>query len=88
MDVFLSNQVSRARPFGATTVSEWLRETPPDEGTVLIDLTRASFVDPVGLTVIAAIAEDAAAHEQDIEFRPPQAIGVRNYLSRMNLVPA
>jgi hypothetical protein len=44
-----------------------------------------NFVDAMGLVVIAAVAEDAAAAGRTVLFTPPQDHSARSYMSRMHL---
>jgi hypothetical protein len=72
-------------PFTAATLGEWSADTPADSGEVLIDMSRAQFIDCVGLATIAAVAEDAEIRGCAVRFVPPQRHSVRTYMSRMHL---
>jgi hypothetical protein len=69
----------------AATLDEWCESTPPESDEVWIDLSLTSFIDPMGLTVVAATAEAAANAGHTVRFTPPSERNVRNYMSRMHL---
>lgn len=48
-------------------------------------MSRAQFIDCMGLATIAAVAEDAEFRGCPVRFVPPQKQTVRNYMSRMHL---
>jgi hypothetical protein len=77
--------IKQLRPLTAATLASWSSATPADADSVLIDLSLVRFVDPMTLTTIAAVAEDAAASGLAVEFVPPQDQSVRNYIARMHL---
>ncbi|OMC02467.1 hypothetical protein A5733_02165 [Mycobacterium sp. NS-7484] len=73
------------RSLTAATLSNWSSGTPEDADAILIDLTHARFIDPMGLAAIAAVAEDAASRGLRVEFVAPQDQSVRRYVARMHL---
>lgn len=77
--------ISQHRSLTAATLDKWSSATPEDADSVLIDLSLATFVDPMALTTIAAVAEDASASGLDVEFVPPQDPNIRRYVARMHL---
>lgn len=56
-----------------------------DDDYVVIDLGGATFVDSLGLALIAAEAERAFHHGAPVDFTPPERASVANYMARMNL---
>ncbi len=72
-------------PFTAGTVGDWTADTPDDAAEVTIDMSRVQYIDCVGLTMIAAVAEDAANRNRRVRFVEPQQANVRSYMSRMHL---
>jgi len=74
-----------AGPFKASTLGEWSAETPADADEVVIDMSKAAFIDSMGLATIAAVAEDAANCGRALRFIEPQHHAVRTYMSRMHL---
>lgn len=72
-------------PLTANFINRWCESTPADDREVWIDLARVSWIDPMGLVVVAATAEDAAAAGRTVKFTPPTDRGVGNYMSRMDL---
>jgi anti-sigma regulatory factor (Ser/Thr protein kinase) len=77
--------INQYRSLNASTLDRWSSATPEGADSVLIDLSLATFVDPMALTTIAAVAENAAASGLDIEFVPPQDQNIRRYVARMHL---
>lgn len=77
--------INQLRSLTAATLVSWSSATAPGDDSVLIDLSLVQFVDPMALTTIAAVAEDAAASGLDVEFVPPQDQNVRRYVARMHL---
>lgn len=59
--------------------------TPTNSSQCLIDLRRATFVDPAGLVAIAVVADRAVHDGRTVEVRAPTSAGCANYLSRMDL---
>jgi len=57
----------------------------PGAPQLVIDLSGASWVQPVGLVGIAAIAESARREERQVMFLTPTDGNVANYVSRMRL---
>lgn len=73
------------RPFTSVTFREWCTNTPDDASSIKLDLASVTFIDPLGLAVVAAVAEKAAADGLAIDFVPPRADDVCRYMSRMHL---
>lgn len=72
-------------PLQVTTLSEWMSPSPAGEDSVWIDLSMVSFIDALGLAVVAAVAEDAALAGRTVKFTAPTKVSVRNYMSRMHV---
>lgn len=77
--------INQHRSLNASTLDKWTTATPEGADAVLIDLSLATFVDPMALTTIAAVAEDAAASGLGVEFVPPQDENIGRYVNRMHL---
>lgn len=71
-------------PFGSNDVHSALLPARSD-GSTLIDLTRAGFVTPAGLTTIAAFAQKAADRNRAVSVYRPENLDVANYLARARL---
>ncbi|SDI92130.1 hypothetical protein SAMN05444157_0808 [Frankineae bacterium MT45] len=70
---------------GCLTDVEFDRHLRPSEDQLLLDLTRAHFVDPFGLVSLAALTERAVRTGLDVEFRAPLDLNCANYLHRMGV---
>jgi hypothetical protein len=57
---------------------------PESSDTLVIDLSSVSFVEPVGLVGLAALAEQARKDNRNVTLISPTNSSVANYLSRMN----
>lgn len=69
---------------GATRAHSCERPIAP-QGRVVLDLRRMSWCDPVGLVMVAALAERASAQGWATELYRPSDTNVANYLGRMRL---
>lgn len=56
---------------------------PSDNDECVLDLSDATFVDPFGLVVLAALVEDARRADRAVLFRPPKDDDCATYLHRM-----
>lgn len=71
-------------PFGSVDVHSALAP-PRSAGETLIDLSRAGFVTPAGLTTIAAFAQKATDRDRPVFVERPANLDVANYLARARL---
>ncbi len=56
-----------------------------EPGRTLIDLRKASWVDPFGIATVAGLLEHGARRGDEIHVRGPELPDVASYLSRMHL---
>lgn len=73
-----------SRTLDYTTAHRWFGSVIDDD-CVVIDLGEVTFVDSLGLALIAAEAERAFHHGAPVDFTPPARASVANYMARMNL---
>jgi hypothetical protein len=67
----------------ATTIQRAVRD--PEPGTLDIDLSATSFIEPSGLVVLAFLVDMAGTREWPVSFTPPRMWDPKVYLSRMGL---
>ncbi|MCP9276555.1 ATP-binding protein [Mycolicibacterium arenosum] len=85
MDLLPPIDTDELEPLTADSINRWSETSPADNDEVWIDLSRVAWIDPMGLVVVAATAEDAAATGRTVRFTPPLDRNVRSYMSRMHL---
>lgn len=64
---------------------EFVNATRSQSGPVVIDLSEASWADPVVIAGVAAVAQRAKVDQREVTFNTPLNPDAQGYLSRMRL---